>query len=145
MKVAFTDELLGRMERMAESLDINSSFDEEDIDNTASANQRTRYPIKTLQFDEYLVFHIMEKPIPNPTAKHVPNTSTSHTTAPPFESLDKSMIDFINRKQLSKDKALVIKVMYNHFKDVLDGTAKHKTLPFLLVTGTPGTGKSWLI
>ena len=38
-----------------------------------------------------------------------------------------------------------MKVVYSHFKDILNGKSIHKSPPLLLVTGAPGTGKSWLI
>jgi hypothetical protein len=103
-----------------------------------STDQPTQYPVKTLKFDEDIAYHILEKPTPS-QATQGPNENNIHVTAhQSFESLDYSVLHYITQKKLSNDKLLVTKVIYSHFKDILNGTSTHKTPPLLLVTGAPG-------
>lgn len=61
-----------------------------------------------------------------------------------IEELARQLID---SKQLSRDKLCLIETVFRHFKCIRYGTTKTKkhSTPNLLVTGAPGTGKSWLI
>ena len=63
------------------------------------------------------------------------------------KTLQEKYNDLIELKHLSQDKLGILNVVYKHFQHIRDGTSKLKTYipPTLLVTGNPGTGKSWLI
>ena len=69
-------------------------------------------------------------------------TNDLHKTNIPLEERYQKLIE---EKKMSQDKLLIMKEMFGHFKNVLDGSAEYKTEPILLVTGTPGTGKIFLL
>jgi DNA replication protein DnaC len=54
---------------------------------------------------------------------------------------------FITSKHISQDKLRALQIMQEHFMNIKNGFANDKscTAPILLITGSPGTGKSWLI
>jgi len=59
--------------------------------------------------------------------------------------LDKKVQTFLDSKHLSQDKMCAIKPIYKHFKNVRAEISYDMPAPILLITGPPGTGKSWLI
>ena len=63
------------------------------------------------------------------------------------ESLKQKIHQFITSKNLSQDKLCALQIMQKHFMNIKNGFACNKayTAPILLITGSPGTGKSWLI
>ncbi len=104
------------------------------------------HSIKINPFNENLANEITQTEVetnesetetPNQEAE-IGNTSTPITTEEKFQQ-------FLTTKNLSQDKLLVVNKIYNHFKSILDGSAEEKDQPMLLITGAPGTGKSWLI
>ena len=137
-KVAFTDQLTNQLKN------LNASK----MNSTSSTVPKARvHSVKIQPFDENLANGITqteevetsesETERPNQEAK-IGNASTPVTTEEKFQQ-------YLATKNLSQDKLLVVNEMYNHFKSILDGSAEEKDQPMLLITGAPGTGKSWLI
>ena len=63
------------------------------------------------------------------------------------ETLTSKIHQFLTSKHLPQDKLCVLQIMQEHFMNVKSGNANGMmyTAPILLITGSPGTGKSWLI
>ncbi|KAL7530754.1 hypothetical protein ACHAXR_003654 [Thalassiosira sp. AJA248-18] len=147
-KVAFTDQLLNDMNQMTSHLSFDASIDD---NNDPISDNRTapQYPVETTAFDEDLAFRILEKP----TLESIECQSKQRTNTDFFSGIDSAdsdtrhqrFLSFVDEKHVSEDKVYTLKVTYDHFNNVLDGSAEEKESPFLLVTGAPGTGKSWLV
>jgi hypothetical protein len=62
-------------------------------------------------------------------------------------NIENTLQSLIRNKKLSQDKMCIVDIISEHFRCVRDGRAKANSYipPNLLVTGGPGTGKSWLI
>ena len=104
------------------------------------------YPVQTDKYDDELAQRILQKEATATSNENEPEIPEymQHVnyTMNPSVSIDKRVHEFLRSKHLSQDKLLIVNVMLQHFKNVLDGSAKEKA-PILFVTGAPGTGKSW--
>ncbi len=63
------------------------------------------------------------------------------------ETLTSKIHQFLTSKPFTQDKLCVLQIMQEHFMNVNSGNANGMiyTTPVLLITGSPGTGKSWLL
>ena len=63
------------------------------------------------------------------------------------ETLTSKIHQFLTSNYLTQDKLCVLQIMQEHFMNVKSGNANGimYTAPILLITGSPSTGKSWLI
>jgi len=61
--------------------------------------------------------------------------------------MDQKINQLITSKHLSQDKLCALQIMQEHFMNIKIGFTNNMsyTAPILLITGSPGTGKSWLI
>ena len=63
------------------------------------------------------------------------------------ETLTSKIHQFLTSKPFTQDKLCVLQIMQEHFMNVKSGNANGMmyTAPTLLITGSLGSGKSWLI
>ena len=120
-------------------------------------DHQVQYTVRSTQYNATVAtqaLHAFHKPscTRESDANNIPSfqatNKTPHcNTSQNEKSLEEKYNDLIALKHLSADKLIALKLVYTHFLHVRDGTYKLKTYvpPTLLITGNPGTGKSWLI
>jgi hypothetical protein len=166
-KVAFTDELLNQLKHFAGEYDSdnrnndNLSIDAMEIDrchaDSHDARDSITYPVKTAKYNEAIAQNILEKNTKDANEEEEKEeNSTTHNndsnhnhsrTVRADATLDEMVQQLIASRHLSQDKLHAIEIMYKHFHNIRNGTTNEMsyTAPMLMITGGPGTGKSWLI
>ena len=148
-KVAFTDGLLNQLKTFTgENSGINK------MDYKMDNEDEIKYPVKTGKYNEKLAQNVVEKcpekeaddEVNDDDAEHDQPTNYTNETCNE-KTIDEMVNELITSKHLSQDKLCAIEIMREHFNNVRNGSASDKsyTAPMLLITGSPGTGKSWLI
>jgi len=134
--VAFTDQLINQMKNL---LDVSKT-------NRRNTNNSIDYKVKIQSLDQNLIHTIAEKPVleeNDTTNSNDVLTPVNHTDV---ATLDERVDKLIADKNLSTDKLTAVRIMYHHFKQVLfRRNDPGNKPPILLITGPPGTGKSWLV
>ena len=148
-EVAFTSQLLNQLHHMTNYISNPNHDPQRPTETNTNNNDNTCYPIETCKYNEKLANQILQKDLPttsNDDESNIPDY-LQHVdySLDPSTSIDEKIHTFIQNKHLSQDKLIIVNTMFEHFNNVLDGSSKEKEAPILLVTGAPGTGKSWLI
>ncbi len=147
-QATFTSQILNSLDRVTPDIDCDGDAHNDASQKETSSTSRSppQYPILTPPFDADVTSSSLEKL--DTTPSQVDSTeSNSHfrTSSNDSETIREKLAHLLDGQEISEDKELPLRIMYDHFQNVADGTAEAKPKPFLVVTGAPGTGKSWFI
>ena len=155
--VSWTTNIVNQLKHLTPHSESDNciSRDEEMSDNVSTTattdKQNQSYTVHSTRYNAELaneVLHVFHEPMCTTESEHMGGEPMfCNDNATKEKSLEQKYTELVESRGLSADKLNVMTVVYNHFLHIRDGTNTHKSYvpPTLLVTGNPGTGKSWLI
>ncbi|KAL7549323.1 hypothetical protein ACHAWF_017111 [Thalassiosira exigua] len=141
-QATFTSQILNSLDRVTPDIDMNDEKRSNGKENESSSSViPPQYPILTPTFDANIASNSLEKP--DAISSQTDSTESNSRFQPSnddSETIREKLAYLLHGQEISEDKELPLRIMYRHFLNVLDGTAAEKPVPFLVVTGAPGTG-----
>ena len=142
-QVSFSDDLVRTLEGAVEKLPQPSAINgaDEDISDTVKVKSSDA----DFRFAEILIDVKISKEDENSDTENDGDPNTFEKT--PLADIMLKVDSFLVKQGLSGDKMVAVNLMKEHYKALYDGSgdSPQYDAPFTIITGGPGTGKSYLV